>query len=284
MECQFCKKTLSSKSALTYHQKTAKFCLKIQGKESSEKEYKCVCGKISNNKHYFDVHDKSCLVKDKIILFQERISYLENFEKKTKDLEEKNKSLEQKNKELEILVSKLEGSIDVYTKEHGTLMDIAKQPKNSNNTTTNNHNKVLNIKSSFDFEDKTQLENALSNYNLDYFLDGQKGLARFLADTILLDEDNKYKYLCTDFGRAVFKYKDKLGNIQKDYEAKMLTNYLVEGGIKEKATDISEKWIGRDTKIDKNKVEIALEKNSEVNAIGTNNQIFKKELATIVAV
>ena len=32
MECKFCKKILSSKSALNTHQRTAKYCLKIQGK------------------------------------------------------------------------------------------------------------------------------------------------------------------------------------------------------------------------------------------------------------
>ena len=66
------------------------------------------------------------------------------------------------------------------------------------------------------------------NYNLEYFLDGQKGVARFVVDNILKDEDNNLKYLCTDASRSTFKYKDKLGNIQKDYEAKRLTNYLVE--------------------------------------------------------
>jgi len=284
MECQFCNKTLSSKSALTYHQKTAKFCLQIQGKNSADKEYKCDCGKTYNNKHHIEDHIKVCTVKDQIILLKKKIEHLEKFERKYKSSQKKNKELEKLIIEKDNVIHSLRGSIDVYTKDHGTLMDIAKQPKNSNSNTTNNHNKVLNIKTSFDFQDKTQLENALSNYNLDYFLDGQKGLARFLADTILLDEENNYKYLCTDFGRGVFKYKDKLGNIQKDCEAEMLTSYLVEGGIKEKATDISEKWIGRDAKIDKNKVEIALEKNSEVNTIAKNNQIFKKELATIVAV
>ncbi len=289
MECQFCNKTLSSKSALTYHQKTAKFCLKIQGKDSAEKEYKCICGKICNNKHYFLVHDKSCSVKDQFIYFKKRIEDLEQKNKENIKLEQKNKDLEIKNKELEKIliekdniICKLEGSIDIYKEEHGTLMDIAKQPKNTTNT--NNNNKVLNIKTSFDFDDKMQLKNALSNYNLDYFLDGQKGIARFLADNILLDEENNYKYLCTDLGRSVFKYRDTSGNIQKDYEAKKLSNYLVEGGIKEKATYISEEWINQDFPLNKNKIEIALEKSNEVNSLDKNNQIFKKELASIVAV
>ncbi len=274
MECQFCNKNFSSKSALTHHQKTAKYCLQIQGKNCSEKEYKCACGKISNSKYNHEVHTKNCTVRDRIIYLEKRIEDLEK-------IEIRNKELEKLVIEKDNIICTLNGSINVYTKEHGTLMDIAKQPKN--NTTTNN-TKVLNIKAPLDFEDKTLIENALANYNLDYFLDGQKGLARFLVDTVLRDEENNFKYLCTDLGRGIFKYLDKVGNVQKDFEAKRLTNYLVGSGIKEKATDISEEWIGKDTLIDKSKVEIALEKNNEVNTIDTNNQIFKKELASIVAI
>ena len=276
MDCQFCNKKFSSKSAVTHHQKTAKYCLQIQGKDKSDKKYNCECGKISTSKYNHEVHTKNCIVRDRIIDLEKKIKELEKYE-------EKNKELEEKNKELEKLVCKLEGSIDIYKEEHSALIDIAKQPKNTTNT-NNNNNKVLNIKTSFDFDDKTQLKNALSNYNLEYFLDGQKGIARFLADNILLDEENNYKYLCTDLGRSVFKYRDTSGNIQKDYEAKKLSNYLVEGGIKEKATYISEEWINQDSPLNKNKLEIALEKSNEVNSLDKNNQIFKKELASIVAV
>ena len=58
---------------------------------------------------------------------------------------------------------------------------------------------------------------------------------------------------------------------------------MVEGGIKHKLVDITEKWIGNDNKIDKNKLEIVLEKNIELNNIDKNNNTFKKELASITA-
>ncbi len=266
MSCEFCKKTFSSKSALTYHQKTAKYCLKIQGKDFADKNYTCLCEKIFYNKHHYETHIKTCkkeIIND-VIFYQEKIKELE------KIIIEK-----------DILISKLEGSIEVYKEDHQAFVDIAKQPKN---TTTTNNTKVLNIKSSLDFDDKMIIENALSSYNLDYFLDGQKGVARFVVDTLLRDDENNFKYLCTDLGRAVFKYKDKLGNIQKDYEAKKLTNYLVEGGIKDKVNDISEKWISKDEKINKNKLELAMEKNNEVNEIDKNNNIFKNELASMIVV
>jgi hypothetical protein len=289
MECQFCKKSFSSKSAVTYHQKTAKYCLKIQGKDNADKEYICVCGKISNSKYHFDIHDKSCSVKDLIKtlkdknkLYEEKIEQLEKNQDENLMFLKKIKELEMIIIEKDKIICTLNGSIDIYKEDHKAFVDIAKQPK-TNTTTTNNHNKVLNIKTSIDFDDKSQIEHALSNYNLEYFLDGQRGVARFVVDNILKDEENNLKYLCTDASRSTFKYKDKLGNIQKDYEAKRLTNYLVEGGIKNKVIDISEKWITDDDRFDKNKLEIVLEKNNEVNEIDKNNQVFKKELASIVS-
>jgi hypothetical protein len=62
MECQFCKKTFSSKSALNAHQKTDKYCLKIQGKElevatintcacTPGRVYKCIKQHYRTQKH-----------------------------------------------------------------------------------------------------------------------------------------------------------------------------------------------------------------------------------------
>ena len=273
MNCEFCNKVLSSKSSLTYHQKTAKYCLNIQGKNNADIQYICSCEKNFNSKHHYESHIKSCK-KEKN---NETMKIQEEIEKLNEEIKELKKIIIEKDK----IICTLNGSIDIYKEDHKAFVDIAKQPKTN---TTNNHNKVLNIKSPIDFEDKLQIENALSNYNLEYFLDGQKGVARFVVDNILKDEDNNLKYLCTDASRSTFKYKDKLGNIQKDYEAKRLTNYLVEGGIKNKVFDISEKWISDDDRVDKNKLEIVLEKNNEVIEIDKNNQVFKKELASIVSI
>ena len=54
MECNFCDKILSSKSALNTHQQKAKYCLKIQGKENIKGKFLCeYCDKdfFTNNRH-----------------------------------------------------------------------------------------------------------------------------------------------------------------------------------------------------------------------------------------
>jgi hypothetical protein len=99
MNCEFCKKTFSSKSALTYHQKTTKYCLKIQGKDLSDKNYNCSCNKVFYIKHHYETHIKTC----KFERMNENIFY-----------QEKIKELEKIIIEKDIIISKLEGSIDIY--------------------------------------------------------------------------------------------------------------------------------------------------------------------------
>ncbi len=64
MECQFCKKVLSSTSSLNYHQKNTKSCLKIQGKEVSNKKIQCeFCKKVLSSKSSYKRHIDICSYK-----------------------------------------------------------------------------------------------------------------------------------------------------------------------------------------------------------------------------
>jgi hypothetical protein len=59
MECEFCKKILSNKGVLIQHQKTTKYCLKIQGKISNK--YKCVfCDSNYTTKQHLLNHELKC--------------------------------------------------------------------------------------------------------------------------------------------------------------------------------------------------------------------------------
>ena len=63
MDCSFCKKTFSTKTILSTHQRTAKYCLEIQGKEN--KNFECeYCKKIFTSLQSLSEHNsnscKSC--------------------------------------------------------------------------------------------------------------------------------------------------------------------------------------------------------------------------------
>jgi hypothetical protein len=67
MECDFCKKNLSSLSALKYHQKTAKYCLTMQGRTSGG-NFDCnYCDRKFNTKQHLTTHYISCKEKNQKI-------------------------------------------------------------------------------------------------------------------------------------------------------------------------------------------------------------------------
>ena len=142
MECEFCKKEFSTKTNLSTHQKTAKYCLELQGKENEK--FKCeFCIKLfTSNKRLFDHHQ---ICKDKIkkeskeneskyIDENKRLkNEIKKMERQTKEkIEEKDKQtkekLEEKDKQIWELKSKLE-------KFENAVIAAASEPKTK--TTTN---------------------------------------------------------------------------------------------------------------------------------------------------
>jgi hypothetical protein len=271
MECEFCNKIFKTKSSLNKHKNTTKYCLSIQKNNLNLMEYICICEKTFTNKDNFQQHQNICKIKtyeDKIKTYEDKINILE------KNIVEKN-----------LIISNLEGKMFTYQNNQEVIIDIAKQPKNTNTNNTNNTNKILNLTSSLDFDDIEKVKNIIENYNIDYILDGQKGFAKFAVDNLLKDENGNLKYVCTDPSRQIFKYKNNEGLLKKDIEAKKLTNYLVDGGISQKATEISNQWIiNEDGKVDKQKFETILQKNDEIMEFTNNNSIFKKELVAFTTI
>ena len=61
MECQYCKNFLSSKSAMNTHQKTAKYCIKLQGKGEVKGDFTCkLCNKNFLNNNRYKYHTGIC--------------------------------------------------------------------------------------------------------------------------------------------------------------------------------------------------------------------------------
>ena len=72
--CTYCNSKLSNKSSLNCHQKTAKYCLKLQNKDI---DYKCkYCGKNLSCKRRLEQHINACKTKD-IENLQKQINNLE---------------------------------------------------------------------------------------------------------------------------------------------------------------------------------------------------------------
>ena len=286
MECNFCNKTFTSKSALNNHQKTAKYCLKIQGVSKIINEFICeYCNKEFMTKQHLLNHHNICKEKEFHIKLKDEKEYLQKEfikEKKylQKEFENKLKKKEEENIELKQKIAELNGRLYTLKDDHELIKEIAKQPKNTTTTTNNN---TLNITTSLDFDNIDRIKDVIENdFNINYAINGQKGIANFVKDKLLKDDNGKPLYICTDPSRQIFKYKDSTGEIKKDVEAKKLTEYIVDGGIKKKTVDIANKWYTNDSGgIDMEKFDMMMDPQQSILKLKDDNNTFKKELAAL---
>ncbi len=81
LECNYCKKTFSVKGSLTLHQKTAKYCLILQGKKN-ENNYECdFCVKKFTLKQSLQEHLLICKKKPTIELNKELVEKEKQYQK-----------------------------------------------------------------------------------------------------------------------------------------------------------------------------------------------------------
>ena len=256
IKCEYCNNTFSNEKTLRQHKKNAKYCLEKQ----------CVCNDCKlnfNDSIKYNDHISNCPTKLKIIITK--------YEEELKEMKCKNiilkKELEKKIFENNLLSQQTE-------KSQEQLYNLSKEAINKP-TTTNNNNKIINMPV-FNI-DNNELKNILSaNYNINVISEGQKGIAKFAYDYILKDENGILKYICTDLSRNIFKFKNELGQLEKDVNARKLTNILTDNGINEITTLISQQfWTNEDGTIDSDKLMAIVGKASEIKSLKTDNTIFK---------
>ncbi len=190
--CEFCNSEFSAKFNLTYHQKTAKYCLKLQGKERS---YKCKkCNKELCDKRHLDTHEQKCISqegrKHTITLFREKEQELKEFKIDT-------------DKQIIILQHQLKSSNDTITllreqisELQSRLENVAVQGVKKSTTTTNN---IVNIENLTD----EWLKTSSKNLTLDHIQRGPQGYAEFASQHSLKD-----RVKCVDFARRILQYKE----------------------------------------------------------------------------
>ena len=303
--CQYCNNEFINLTSIRSHQKKSKYCLKLQNKE-----FICNgCNKIFHISNDLDIHKNNCVdnLKQKIILLETNNKSLEDETRDNKTLEEKIKSLEEKIKDLEDEnkdIQYYQNKIEFYEKQFVdkdilliekdnqikhlqeqiisvTKVAVAKPTTTTNNTTINN--RILNM-SVLNFNDNNVKHIIDNKYNADVIAGGQKAVAKFATNYLLTDSDGNLNYVCTDVSRKIFKFKNGFGELEKDVNAKKLTNILSENGLFEKTSNISQQfWTNEDGSIDQDKFLSIVEKASEIKNIKDDNTIFKNELANMTS-
>ena len=253
MNCEHCNNILQTITSLKYHKLNNKKCIKIQKENTNTNTntntnknkniFSCtLCLKFFSTKQNLNRH--ICITKeinDNLEKYRKELELKnkeinDNLEKYRKELEIKNKEisdnlekyrlkLEIKNKEIS---DNLEKSYTHIERLENKLTDItlclANRPTTNNNhtNTINNYNLIP-----LDIVQKNNIKEVVENYyNLEYQIYGQKGLAKLLADSGVLKPKGENIYICSDFSRGIFKYKNENGIEIRDVQAKDLTTWV----------------------------------------------------------
>jgi hypothetical protein len=215
MNCEFCNKVLSSKWALKTHKETAKYCLSIQEKtevaikQSTFTCERCLRDFCTTNKSR---HMKRC--NSSISKIKEQGNEITSL----KEIALENVALKEQVKQLQ---TELRLCKEFADRDAGRLFEIAKQPKTTNNKTTNK----VSILTPLDLSAERLKELVEANFTNSHLLEGQKGVARFTVEHVIKDENGKLQYICTDPARHTFRFKEGDTEI-KDIRGKRLSSAL----------------------------------------------------------
>ena len=185
MECQFCHNVFSNKQNLNAHQRTAKYCLKIQGKDAKV-EYKCKgCNKKFSSSRNLKKHRGRCrndAQNQENLLLKQEIYLLKN------------------------IVKELREQLEKIQKDYKDLsLTAIKRPTSSKTMNINNFIKNMQPLRVQDIESSVPL------LTLEHHAKGAEGYAEFALEFPFKD-----KIVCVDVSRNKIKYKNDDGDIIED--------------------------------------------------------------------
>lgn len=204
MECQYCHKTYSSRTNLLIHQKTARFCLKIQGKEIEDK-FKCeLCGEVFNNKRGCIQHYNACSTNPAVMSLLRRINEIKIINEQ--EVSALNEKIEFKDKQI------LTYEITLESKRE-KISNLKRENNKLNKRFDNIVSKPTTIVQNNHHDNSTNITFAPINLNTckgysefltdDHVEAGASGIARYALEYPL-----KNSYTVTDADRKLIKYNN----------------------------------------------------------------------------
>ena len=252
LKCSYCAHEFSTKTSLNSHQKTAKYCLKIQETEGVEIKFlfKCeFCSKILSQQIDLDRHQLKCSSKketdnnnkygliinelEKKIIVKDRIIKKIRIESDKKLAEQKLIIEEQK-----LIIKEFQDEQRKQNKDlHDRIQCMAEKAiaKPSTVNQTNNTNQIIN--NMMPITD-AHLQEHVQNLNPLHVQNGASGYAKYALEFPLKD-----MIVCTDFQRRNCKYKDENGNVVSDPEMTKITKRLF-SAIKERNDELINEYSG----------------------------------------
>jgi hypothetical protein len=282
MKCEYCSAELSSTQSLKIHQKSAKYCIKKQkqlGLGVKIEYLICDCNKKFTVNRNYKEHIYKCKIKTKKNI--DIISLQNNLEDKDKIIKAKNDEIVSLKTQLDICKAELKVYKSLSEKSRECIENIAKQPKTTKiNTTKINNNNNLNLMTPLDMSSETFSQKIKDHFTEDYFMEGQRGVARFAVDRLLKDDDGKLQYVCTDPSRHIYKFKTKDGDVDRDVKAQKLTKVIWSDLVK-KSHDITSDGM-KDKEDDNGDVFLLYTgKYMDIKDMDTDNEKFRSTLASL---
>jgi hypothetical protein len=220
MECQFCKNVFSSTKILTTHQKSAKYCIKIQGVKG--KSFDCdFCTKNFTQKVDLQRHHTIC--KNKKEKVQEN-NYINTIKEKDKQIKEQKEQIKEQKEQIKELQNQLAN----------IALCASTKPTYINN---NNNQRINNIINNLIPITDEHLKQQAEFLTIDHIKNGIDGYVQYALDFPLKD-----RIICTDFSRRKIKYKDSEGNLVDDPEMSKVTQKLFKA-IEEKNSILVDEYI-----------------------------------------
>jgi hypothetical protein len=226
LTCQFCSKEFKTKYYLSSHQTQAKYCLKMQESQKSEKIIVSLVTCTFCDKNFssssFNRHNLICKKKMQFLLNQkdEEISKL-------------------KDEKVEIYKASAEYAHASAERAHSAIEEIAKKPTYQKNSTKNiQNNLMISSLTPLDLS-QARVDSIIDEkYTKNDFYEGQKGAAHVIHKHILTDSNGKSQIVCTDTERGTFHHKDLNGEHVVDYKNSHLID-RVHLPLKRKASKIA---------------------------------------------
>jgi len=301
MNCQFCNKEFSTQHTLNTHQKTAKYCLEIQGKSNGS--FKCIhCEKVLSSQFNLNEHYGACrekkkkddLEKENFVKLkhkkdirelekkiEEKDKYYTEKLKEQKEIHEKEINLLRENREtLKETIQKLEAKLEKF---ENTISSIASKGTTTHNHTNHTENVVINNNNYLDLT-KENMKQVISEHLTPAVVSmGQVGLARMVYQKFLKGPDGSLKYRGTDPSRQTFEFTNKDGEVIKDVKAHKLTSVIVEAGnLGSKAGESGKRiWTKEDGTVDGHKFELNVMKVTDIINLELDNSKFRSELTAL---
>jgi len=217
MNCEYCKHTFKTKTALNVHVKTAKYCL--SNRNIKIEEYKCEsCNKVFSTKTNLNRHQTTCTTSFSL---SEKINLIEQLNSKLSEkdilIDEQEKTILDQKNTIKDLQDKLE-NVAIHAVSRPTTSTI----KNTQ------INYIQQMKPVIDDE----LKDNAQNLTIDHILKGPEGYAQYALDYPLKD-----RVCCVDYARRKVKFKDPNGNVITDPEMSTLATKFFQS-IKDKNKDL----------------------------------------------